>query len=179
MRNADLRNADLSGADLRNADLRNADLSGATGLTVPAVSDLALLFAQPGPIRAYKVVTSAGRSPVSGAGRGWRALEYKIGQRVECDGEPNRDPAESCGAGLHVATPRWVVDYLRSSRYDFDGGRIRVLVVEFNRDDLAAIPFSSEGKFRVKGCTPIAEVSRDELVAWLGETPAKVEEVAP
>jgi hypothetical protein len=165
LRNADLRNADLSGADLSGADLSGADLSGASGITVPAVSDLALLFAQPGPVRAYKVVTCDGRSPIHGT-----RLKYEIGTRVNSLEEPNRDPAESCGTGIHLATPRWVVDYIRSNRYDFDRNAFRVLVVEFNRDDLAAIPYTSEGKFRVRGCTPVADVSKEELLSWLGES---------
>jgi hypothetical protein len=180
LRNADLRllewrrlewrrrllsGADLSGADLSGADLSGAVLRNASGITVPAVSDLALLFAQPGPVRAYKVVTCDGRSPIHGT-----RLKYEIGTRVNSLEEPNRDPAESCGTGIHLATPRWVVDYIRSNRYDFDRNAFRVLVVEFNRDDLAAIPYTSEGKFRVRGCTPVADVSKEELLSWLGES---------
>ena len=63
---ANLSGADLSGADLSGADLSLADLSRAKGCNPYRVTPLLVLLDQPGPIRAYKLVTAASVGPFNG-----------------------------------------------------------------------------------------------------------------
>jgi hypothetical protein len=155
LRCADLRGADLSGADLRGADLSGADLSGAylrgaKGLSPFRVQPLLWLLDQPGAIRAYKLVTVDGKSPIH-----HQRLAYEIGATYE-EPEADTDPNELCGVGLHVATLDWVLKEYRE-------GEHRVFVVEFEAADIAAIPTASDGKFRVRRFTVVGEKTADEL----------------
>ncbi len=169
LRDADLRNADLSGADLsgaklsgaklsgadlRDADLRDADLRNAKGVTLAQSSPLALLLHQPGPIRAFKVVTSRYEGIHIGG------VPYLIGTDVE-DACASTDPFEQCAAGVNVASLDWC---LREYRDDH-----RILIVEFLATDIASIPIGTDGKFRLHRCRVVCEMPRDDIRRALGK----------
>lgn len=166
---ADLSGADLSGADLSRANLYKADLSGANlsgaslsgaiGVNKYLTTPLQLLRDQPGKIRAYKLVTQEGDSPMCRQ-NGAQPINYRIGAAYEVQGANKNELAE-CGPGINLATLDWC---LREWREGF-----RILVAEFEAADIAAIPIASDGKFRVTRCTIVGEKTLEEL----GWPPAK------
>ena len=153
---ADLWGANLWEANLRGADLRGADLRGAEGFAPERVNDLLILLDQVGPIRAYKLVDSGYRSPIQSSGK----LTYRVGDTVEAEADP--DPSVQCGRGVNVATLPWCLSNWRSG--------YRILVCEFKRADIAAIPVG-DGKFRVGKCKVVREIDQDQIYEWLGLTP--------
>jgi hypothetical protein len=58
--------------------------------------------------------------------------------------KPDKDPSESCGAGVNVATLAWVRQ--RICRKD------TVWRVAFRVKDIAVIPFNTDGKLRLYRC---------------------------
>ena len=142
LRDADLRGADLRGANLRGANLRDANLRDAKGVDGWRSTPLMMLLDQPGPIRAYKLVTAEWVGPYNGG------ITYRIGESYTVP-NANTDPAEQCGAGINVATMDWC---LREWREGY-----RILVVEFTAADIAAIPLATDGKFRLHRCTVVGE----------------------
>jgi len=152
LRGAALRGADLRDADLRGADLRGADLRGAEGLNPNRLSPLRLLREQPGRIRAYKIVTANGEGIYARQG-GHTPITYAVGESYAVE-DADTDETHGCGAGLHVATLDWC---LRKWREGY-----RILVVEFEAADIAAIPIATDGKFRVRRLTVVREVSLEE-----------------
>jgi hypothetical protein len=76
---ANLSRADLSGADLSWANLSRANLSGAKGVHAERCTPLLMLLDQPGPIRAYKLVTADGEGPFNGG------IVYKVGKSVKAN----------------------------------------------------------------------------------------------
>jgi uncharacterized protein YjbI with pentapeptide repeats len=150
LRGADLYGAYLGGANLGGANLYGANLGGATGLPAERVTPLLMLLDQPGPIRAYKLVTATGVGPWNGG------ITYAVGQSYEVeDADTNAD--EQCGAGINVATLDWC---LREWRPGY-----RVLVVEFEAADIAAIPTGTDGKFRLYRCRVVGEKDVTALVS--------------
>ncbi|MGH2955301.1 MAG: pentapeptide repeat-containing protein [Solirubrobacterales bacterium] len=147
LQDADLRRAYLRGADLRGAYLRGADLRGADGLAPERANDLLLLLDQVGKIRAYKLVNEAGRGPFNGR------ITYEVGKTYEVP-DADTDPLNECGAGINLATLPWCLANHRPGH--------RVLVCEFTRKDIAAIPIS-DGKFRVRKVKVVAEKDLSEL----------------
>jgi hypothetical protein len=146
---ANLSRADLSGADLSWANLSRANLSGAKGVHAERCTPLLMLLDQPGPIRAYKLVTADGEGPFNGG------IVYKVGKSVKA--KANTDANEHCGAGINVATLDWC---LREYRPGY-----RILIVEFTAKDIAAIPTGTDGKFRLHRCKVVAEKDAAVLVA--------------
>jgi len=135
------------------ADLRSADLSGAKGFVPDATVDLLMLLDQPGKIRAYKMVTDDGHSPMHGA------LFYAIGKRVSVD-DAATDPCVECDAGINVATLPWCLANWQSGR--------RVLIVEFTAADIAAIPHGTDGKFCLHRCKVVGEKDIAPILAAMG-----------
>jgi len=162
LRDADLRDADLRDANLRDADLRDANLRGAVltgadlmyakGLNPNRLSPLWMLREQPGRIRAYKIVDAFGEGIYARAG-GHIPIVYAVGESYAVEGA-DTDETHDCGAGLHVATLDWC---LRAWREGY-----RILVVEFEAADIAAIPIASDGKFRVRRLTVVRELDAEE-----------------
>lgn len=152
---ADLRSANLRFADLGYANLGSANLRFAEGLAPERVNDLLLLLDQVGPIRAYKLVDRQYRSPIQTGNK----LTYEIGSTVEAEADP--DPNRQCAAGVNVATLPWCLANWREG--------FRVLVVEFTRADIAAIPVG-DGKFRVHRARVVREVEPGQVREWLGLT---------
>jgi uncharacterized protein YjbI with pentapeptide repeats len=143
-----LRRADLSGADLSRADLRGAYLSAADAKLRNLVQPLRMLLDQPGPIRAYKLVTANMIGPFNGG------ITYRIGETVSVDAA-NTDDLIDCAAGINVATLDWCMREWRPS--------YRILIVEFTAADIAAIPVSGDGKFRLHRCTVVGEKDLVEI----------------
>lgn len=83
-------------------------------------SPLLMLLEQPGPIRAYKLVSSQG----DGIFRG--GIRYEVGQEYSVD-DANTDPNDDSGAGIHVATLDWCL------RFWWRGDRILVVVLKVTR----------------------------------------------
>ena len=107
-----------------------------------------MLLDQPGKIRAYKLVTAAGTGPY------YSTINYEIGKKYSVE-SANTDPAEDCGEGIHVAT----LDYVMKEWKD----GYRILIVEFTANDIAGIPQSGGGKFRLFRCKVIGEKNLDEI----------------
>jgi len=126
-----------------------ADWSGAENTDPWRATPLMMLLDQPGPIRAYKLVTAFGVGPFNGG------VTYEIGKSYE-EPNANTDATERCGAGLNVATLDWC---LREWREGY-----RVLLVEFTAADIAAIPIATDGKFRVKRLVVVGEKDIGALV---------------
>jgi len=150
LRGADLSGANLSVADLRGADLRGADLvgavlSGAIGVAPERASPLHLYrFQLPGvELVAFKLVNGRGEGPFNGG------IVYTPGEMVSVD-DADTDVDEDCGAGINVATLDWCLGRWREG--------YRILRVAFTTEDIAAIPTSSDGKFRLHRCRVVDEV---------------------
>jgi uncharacterized protein YjbI with pentapeptide repeats len=148
---ANLRGANLTGADLRGANLRGADLTGARSVSPATLQPLYGMKSLPGTQHAYKLVTA------SGSGTTYGGLDYlgalKSGGALEV---PTADTDEhtSCGAGINVATLQWC---LANKSYE----DMRILIVSFTADDIAAIPWTSDGKFRLYRCHVVGEYKPD------------------
>ena len=147
---ANLSGASLSRADLFGADLSGANLFGAKGLDPLRAQPLLMLLDQPGKIRAYKLVTADGLSPMKASGK----IKYEIGKTVSVEGA-NTDVTDLCAAGINVATLDWCLKEYQ------DGWRI--LIVEFTAKDVACIPTASDGKFRLHKCKVVGEKALSEL----------------
>ena len=145
---ANLSGADLSRADLSRADLSGADLSRAKGINLHRCTALLMLFDQPGKIRAYKLINANGEGPQNGG------LKYEIGKSVSV-ADANTDPTEHCAAGVNVATLDWCMREWKSG--------YRILVVEFEAKDIAAIPTATDGKFRLHRCDVVGEKDLKEI----------------
>ena len=154
LRAANLGAANLGDADLGDANLRDANLWGAKGLAPERVNDLLLLLDQVGPIRAYKLVDSAYQSPIQSSGK----ITYRMGETVEA--KADTDPDTQCGKGINLATLPWCLKNWQSG--------YRVLVMEFKKTDIAAIPIG-DGKFRVSKAKVIREIPEVEVLGWLGK----------
>ena len=148
LRSADLSYADLSSADLRYADLSYANLRYAEGISRYLCTPLLMLLDQPGKIRAYKLVNSEGYGPFHGG------LKYEVGGSIEV-GDADTDETEQCGAGINLATLDWCMKEWKEG--------YRILVVEFEAADIAAIPTATDGKFRVRRCSVVAEKDLAEI----------------
>jgi hypothetical protein len=146
---ADLSRADLSGADLSGANLSRADLSRAKNVSAERCTPLLMLYDQPGPQVAYKMVTSEGYGPWNK----WR--KYEVGETYEVT-KANTDVHEQCGAGVNVATLDWCLKNWQ------DG--YRVLLVEFTAADIACIPTATDGMFRLHRCKVVGEKDISDLV---------------
>jgi hypothetical protein len=77
--------------------------------------------------------------------------------------DANMSPAVLCGAGLNVATLDWC---LRNWAPGY-----KVLIIEFEAADIAAIPHASDGKFRLHRCTVIGEKALDYIALGLEKAP--------
>lgn len=145
---ADLRWADLRWADLWGANLWGADLRGAVGLNKYLTTPLYILADQPGKIRAYKLINEKNEGIYNGG------LTYEINKTVEVK-NANTNENVLCAEGISLATLDWCIK-------EWSEG-YKILLVEFEAKDIAAIPVASDGKFRVFRCKVIAEKDLKEL----------------
>jgi hypothetical protein len=151
---ADLSEANLYGANLREANLyganlREANLYGAKGVAKQATTPMYMLLDQVGKIRAYKLVRADGQGPQFGG------ITYEVGQSYEVK---NADCDESvhCSWGINLASLDWCLKEWRQG--------YRILVAEFTKKDIAAIPVGSDGKFRVFRCKIVKELDISEMI---------------
>jgi hypothetical protein len=126
--------------------------------------DLYLLKLQPPKtkLRAWKYLVD-GKSP-------YKEAPYESGKPyTENDFDP--DERESCSKGLSVATLPWCLS-------DSAGkGGVTFLEVEFTAADIVAVPFATDGKFRVRKFKALRSISRKEAEKIL--TDAMKLEVTP
>ena len=148
LRGANLWDADLRGADLRGANLRGADLQGAKGINKHRCTPLTILADQPGKIRAYKLVNGNMEGPYQGG------ILYEIGKSYQVD-DADTDDTKHCGAGINVSSLDWCM------KEWCDG--YRILIVEFEAADIAAIPIATDGKFRLHRCKVVGEKDLKEI----------------
>ena len=138
-----LRGAYLEGANLEGAYLEGAYLEGAKGINKYITTPMYILLEQSNPVRAYKIVNSENTGIYN------PGLIYEIGKLIQVD-KWNDDETDSCGAGINLASLDWCLKEWREG--------YKILVCEFKKKDIVCIPISSDGKFRVKACTPIKEL---------------------
>ena len=154
---ADLRGADLSGADLRGADLSGADLRGAylrdaiieEPLYLPDIYSLKLLPPET-PLRFWKYLEN-GESP-------YQRFCYLLDTEYVFD-DIDLDETNLCGTGGNVATLVWCLKD-SSTANEF-------MEVEFTVADIGAIPYATDGKFRVKRFKTLRIINREEAVQLL------------
>jgi hypothetical protein len=154
LRGADLREADLYGANLREANLREAnlreaDLRGAVNLPKVHYSLLSILKHQKNKMTAFKYLNQNMTSP-------YQDFKYKIGETYSTDSF-EEDERILCGNGFNVATLNWC---LLNTYQDLTKCYIEV---EFDPNDIIAIPFHTDGKFRVKKLTVVRKLTKKEL----------------
>jgi len=157
---ADLQDADFQGCNLYGcnlqdtnlyrcnfqfADLSEADLQDVKNLPLP---DLYILKSVKGKIRAYKLVNKNYEGIYNGG------LKYQIGKIVKVD-DYDEDERILCGKGINVATLEWCRRMREDSPLEIPP---KILEVEFDAKDIVAIPYTTDGKFRIKRCKVIREV---------------------
>jgi len=154
LRGADLRGADLEGAYLRKADIGKADLWEADLWEAFLLPDLYILKLQPPTtkLRAWKYLFD-GNSP-------YQNMIYEVGNTYT-ENNYDRDETVTCGRGLNVATLQWCL-HDNTDANEF-------LEVEFEAQDIIAIPFATDGKFRVKKLKVIRKINREEAKKLLEE----------
>jgi len=134
---ANLYGADLSGANLSRAYLSGADLSGAKNFDISKYApDLYILKSQPAKTKliAYKFLNKDLTSP-------YQHFQYQIGKTYKFTNAVCDETLE-CGAGGNISTMAWCKRNMNN---------IQVIgIFSFYAKDIAAIPFATDGKFRVK-----------------------------
>lgn len=85
---------------------------------------------------------------------------YKVGEIYETN-DYNSDERFQCGAGLNVATLDWC---LQDTNYNLSKTYIEV---EFNAEDIVAIPYNSDGKFRVRKLRVVRKLTQEELEKYI------------
>jgi hypothetical protein len=149
---ADLRGANLRGANLRGANLYGADLRGAKNILNYLRNDLNILKMQENELIAFKYVNKDLLSPTSD-----KKIKYEIGETIE-EKDFNNDEKELCGSGLNVASLEWCLRENNGNTDDYI-----YLKVKFRPEDIVAIPYFTNGKFRVKKLTVISKLTKKEL----------------
>jgi len=156
LRDANLRGANLRGANLEGANLEDANLRDAKNIPSLFHSQLNILKYQKGTLRAYKYLDKDMKSP-------YQNFKYEIGKTYKSDVyEP--DERILCSTGINVATLEWC---LLDCSKDIDNHIF--IEVEFNVKDIVAIPYNSDGKFRVKKIKVIKKLTKKALKLVLGE----------
>jgi len=159
---ANLRYTNLAYADLRNANLCGVNLCGAFldkarigywefGEVSWAFPGLYILKMQPPEtrLRAWKYLVD-GKSP-------YFDFHYEVGKAYAVK-DYSADERLSCAEGFNVATLQWCFE-------DIDGAlanEFEFIEVEFCVKDIVAIPFASDGKFRVKRLKVIRKLTREQ-----------------
>jgi hypothetical protein len=143
----------------KNGDVRIEEPPEDPMLDIKSKTDLARLKKHNGPVRAYKYTDKDGKSPTQPTGK----LNYEIGKTVEVK-NASTNAADDCAAGVNLAS----LDWCQSSLH----GDSRLFAVEFHSKDVAAIPTSSNGKFRVFRCKVVEELDpKDPTKVLSGSKP--------
>jgi len=164
LRNSDLSSSDLSYSNLTDSNLRGSDLRG-SNLTDSNLrgSDLSYsIFDEPIYLsELYNLKLLPPKTKL----RMWKWLrygktyyknaKYEVG-KTYTEKDYSTDEFAECGEGLNVSTLTWC---LRESK---GYGNVELLEVEFLVSDIVAIPYWTDGKFRVKKFKTLRKISRDE-----------------
>ncbi len=146
---ANLRKANLEGAKLWGANLEGANLRGANLRKANLLPDLYLLKMQnpDTKLKAWKYLQD-GKSPYQRTtyekDKEYSTDDFSIDERINCD------------KGLNVATLQWCLNDSRNRE------KIEFIEVEFQAQDIIAIPFATDGKFRVKKLNVLRKISFKE-----------------
>jgi len=90
----------------------------------------------------------------------YKNFKYEIGKTYQIKtSDCETDETILCGPGLNVATLEWC---LRDTNCCINPN-ISYIEVEFDPKDIVAIPYNSDGKFRVKKLKVIRKLSEKEL----------------
>jgi len=152
LRGASLGDANLRDAYLGGANLINADLRGAKNIPNTQKSLLSILKHQANKLKAFKYLNKNNVSP-------YKDFSYEIGKTYSLKKEECvYDEMIHCGAGFNVATLDWcLVDSLHKiNDYNY-------IEVEFDPKDIVAIPYNTNGKFRVKKMKVLRQLTIKEL----------------
>lgn len=151
---ADLSSADLSYADLSYANLRYANLSYANLDEPLHIADLYSIKMQHKDtvLRFWKYVKD-NKSPIQTD----TPIFYEVGKTYR-EEDFDTDEKEECGSGLNVATIQWCI---QNSLNDKD---VDFIEVEFKVKDIVAVPYFTDGKFRVKKLKVIRKLTREEAI---------------
>jgi len=154
LRFTDLQDADLRFSDLQDADLRFADLWSAKyeePLFLPDLYSLKLL--PPETKLSFWKYLKNGESP-------YQEYQYEVGREYSSDAFGNNE-ANLCGAGLNVATLTWCLkDSFPADEF---------IEVEFLAGDIIAIPYATDGKFRVRKLKVLRQINRKDAINLLRE----------
>jgi len=161
-RGANLRGADFRGANLQCIDFRGADFTGADfrGADVEGIrfkeslflSDLYSLKLLPKDtkLRFWKYLVN-GKSPYCN-------FKYEVG-KVYRFNKYDEDETNLCSYGGNVATLMWCLkNNLEANEF---------LEVEFKVSDIVAIPYATDGKFRVKEFKVVKKYTRKQVLNLL------------
>jgi len=157
LRGTDLRDVNFRGANLRDVDLRGANLRGANLRDAKYkeplfICDLYSLKLLPkNTILTFWKYLIGGLSPYQDA-------KYEIGKEYKFK-DYDSDENKQCGLGGNVATLMWCL----KDNLDVD----EFIEVEFKVKDIVAIPYISDGKFRVKKFKVLRKINRKEAVRLL------------
>lgn len=152
LRGAYLQGANLRGAYLRDANLRDANLRGAKYKEPLFLCDLYSLKLLPkNTVLTFWKYLKDGLSP-------YRNMEYEVGKEYQF-GDYNSDENDQCGEGCNVATLMWCLKD-NSSADEF-------IEVEFKVKDIVAVPYVTDGKFRVKRIKVLRKINRKQVIKLL------------
>lgn len=126
-----------------------------------------------GKVRAYKYTTKDAESPVrTGVSE---KIKYEAGKHYEVK-DADTGVSSSCHRGINVADIDWCKANGQSGS--------RMFAFEFDMKDIAAIPTSTDGKFRLHRCLCVEEVDPTTFAplappAPVAPTPAPIEPMLP
>jgi uncharacterized protein YjbI with pentapeptide repeats len=152
---ANLYGANLNGASLDGANLNSANLDGAKNINPIYINDLYSLKLMPkDTVLTFWKYLKNGKSPIQD-----KKIEYRVGKTYR-EKDFNTDETKDCGAGLNVGTLMWCL------KYDCDSD-IELIEVQFKVSDIVAIPYFTDGKFRVKRLRVLRKISRQQAEKML------------
>lgn len=117
-------------------------------LDLQTTSDLWKLQQHMGRVRAYKYANEDGKSPTYPVPE----ITWKVGTKIEVK-NASTNKSDDCAEGINLGTYDWCSPQIKSHNKN------RLFAVEFEIEDLAAVPNSSAGKFRVFRCTVVEELT--------------------
>lgn len=174
LRRAVFRRADLTGADFCGAELHDTDFTGAvlartcfeeaklynvTGLNPHMIQPLYSMKTLPPDttIVAYKLTNKEAKGIYYGN------IAYVVGKTVT-EERYLSDEGHPCGAGISLGTLQYCLNVLQQSFLEMSpAAQYRVFEVHCTPEDIVAVPWTGNGKFRVWRCTVVRELSLDDL----------------
>jgi len=160
---SNLRESNLSGSDLSWSNLSGSNLSGSNLSSIKYKEPLFLpdlysikILPKTTKLIYWKYLTN-GKTPYQNA-------TYEVGKIYRFD-NCNSNESESCGEGGNIATLTWCLkDNLMANEF---------LQVEFQVKDIVAIPYATDGKFRVKKFKVLKQFTRKEVLKLLNNAMKK------